>query len=85
MELHLKNWYKKFLDELPRTRELKIISPFVQKKILRKIQSRFDFNNFELITRYKLEDFAIKVSSLSGLKFSIENHHDAAFPNFQLD
>ena len=73
MELHLKNWYKRFLDELPRTRELKIISPFVNEQVLRKIQSRFDFNNFELITRYKLEDFAINVSNLSGLKFSIEN------------
>jgi HKD family nuclease len=73
MELYLKNWYKKFLDELSRTRELKIISPFVKEQVLRKIQSQFDFNNFELITRYNLQDFAMTVSSLTGLKFSVES------------
>ena len=72
MELYLKNWYKKFLEEIPRTKELKIISPFVKEQILRKIQSQFDFNNFELITRYNLQDFAMKVSSLTALKFSVE-------------
>jgi Phosphatidylserine/phosphatidylglycerophosphate/cardiolipin synthases and related enzymes len=73
MELFLKNWYQKFLDELPNTKKLKIISPFVKEQVLKNIQSKFDFSNFELITRYKLEDFAMKVSSLSGLKFSIES------------
>ena len=73
MKLYLENWEKKFFDELPHTKKLKIISPFVTEKVLRKIQSRFDFRNFELITRYKLEDFAVGVSSLSGLKFSVEN------------
>ena len=72
MELYLKNWYKKLLEELPLTKELKIISPFVQENVLRKIQSNFDFNNLELITRFKLEDFAMNVSSLAGLKFSVD-------------
>lgn len=73
MELYLKNWYKKLLDELPRTRELKIVSPFVKEQVLRKIQSQFNFNKFKLITRYNLQDFAMTVSSLPGLKFSVES------------
>jgi len=71
MELQLKDWYKRFLSELSQTKELKIISPFISEQILRKTQSLFDFNNFELITRYNLQDFAMNVSSLSGLKFSV--------------
>ncbi len=73
MELFFKNWFKKLLDELPKTKELKIISPFVKEQVVRKIQSQFDFNNLELITRYNLQDFAMTVSSLSGLKFCVEN------------
>ncbi|WP_461639196.1 phospholipase D family protein [Labilibaculum euxinus] len=72
MELYLKNWYKKLLDELLNTRELKIISPFVKEQVIRKIESQFNFENFELITRFNLQDFAMKVSSLSGLKFCVE-------------
>ncbi len=73
MELYLKNWYKKLLDELPKTKNLKIISPFVKEQVVRKIQSQFDFQDFELVTRFNLQDFAMKVSSLSGLKFSVES------------
>lgn len=73
MELFLKNWYHRFFDELQNTKELKIISPFVKKQIIYKIQRNFDFKNFELITRFNLQDFALKVSSLNGLKFSVEN------------
>lgn len=72
MELYLQNWYKKFFDELPKTKELRIISPFVKHQILKEINSQFDFNHFELITRFNLQDFAMKVSSLNGLKFSVE-------------
>ena len=39
----------------------------------RKIQGQFDFKNFELITRFNLHDFASNVSSLDGLKFSVDN------------
>ncbi len=73
MELYLKNWYKKLLDELPNTKELKIISPFVKEQVVRKIESEFNYKNFELITRFNLQDFAMEVSSLSGLKFCVEN------------
>ena len=72
MELYLQNWYKKFFDELRKTKELKIISPFVKEQLLRKVESQFDFSNFELITRFNLQDFAMNVSSLLGLKYALE-------------
>ncbi|MCG9971163.1 phospholipase D family protein [Christiangramia crocea] len=73
MEIYLKNWYDKFIQELPKTKNLRIISPFVGEQILRKIEKNFNFQNFELITRYNLQDFALKVSSLDGIKFSVNN------------
>ena len=73
MEIYLNNWYNKFIQELPKTNQLRVISPFVSEQILRKIESKFDFQNFELITRYNLQDFALKVSSLDGIKFSVIN------------
>src|SRR4051812_542662 len=72
MELYLKNWYSKLLLELEKTKQLRIVSPFVKEHVIRKIQGQFDFNNFELITRFNLRDFASNVSSLDGLKFSVE-------------
>lgn len=73
MELYLRNWYDKFLDELTRTTKLRVVSPFVKEQVIRKMQGQFDFNQFELITRFNLRDFASNVSSLEGLKFSVEN------------
>jgi hypothetical protein len=72
MELYLKNWYDKFLLELPKTKKLLIVSPFIKEQIIRKIQGQFDFNNFELITRFNLGEFASNVSSLEGLKLCVE-------------
>jgi len=73
MELYLRNWYDKFLDELTRTKKLRVVSPFVKEQVIRKMQGQFDFNNFELITRFNLRDFASNVSSIDGLKFSVES------------
>ena len=72
MELYLKNWKKKLLDELTRTRELKIISPFVSEKVLKEIQKKFDFKNFELITRYNLEFLSKNVVILFFKVFSVQ-------------
>lgn len=72
MKIFLHNWYNKLLDELPRTKKLKIISPFVKEQVVRTIQSKFDLKDFELITRFNLQDFASKVSSLEGLRFAVE-------------
>lgn len=40
------------------------------------MEGQFDFNNFELITRFNLRDFASNVSSLEGLKFSVASGAD---------
>jgi len=73
MEIYLKNWYDKLLGELAHTKRLRVASPFVKEQVVRRIQSQFDFDNFELITRFNLGDFASNVSSLEGLRFSVEN------------
>ena len=73
MELYLRNWYDKFLEELTHTTKLKVVSPFVKEQVIRKVQGQFDFDNFELITRFNLRDFASNVSSLEGLKYSVES------------
>lgn len=73
MELFLNNWSQKFFDELQNTKELKIISPFVKEQIIYKIQQKFDFKKFELITRFNLKDFALNVSSLDSLRFSLDS------------
>jgi len=73
MQIFLKNWVDKFLDEIGKTTKLRIVSPFVNEQVIRKTQSKFDFKNFELITRFSMRDFASGVSSLNSLKFSMEN------------
>lgn len=73
MELYLRNWYDKLLDELTLTKKLRIVSPFIKEQVIRKIQGQFDFRNFELITRFNLRDFASNISSLDSLKFSVES------------
>ena len=72
MELFFRNWYDKLLGELTRTKRLRIVTPFIKEQVVRKIQEEFDFNNFELITRYNLRDFASNVSSIDGLIFSVD-------------
>lgn len=73
MQLFLKNWYNSFLTELKKTKKLRIVSPFINDQVIRKIQTKFDFKNFELLTRYNLRDFASGVSSLESLQFAVEN------------
>lgn len=73
MKLYLRNWYNKLLDELQNTKKLRVISPFISEQIVRNIQIQFDFNCFELITRFNLRDFASNVSNLDSLKFAVES------------
>lgn len=72
MQLYLKNWYRSFFDELKRTQQLRIVSPFVKEQLVRNMQTAIDFEKFEFITRYSLFDFAQNVSSLGALKFCVE-------------
>uniref|UniRef100_F4C8W4 Phospholipase D/Transphosphatidylase n=1 Tax=Sphingobacterium sp. (strain 21) TaxID=743722 RepID=F4C8W4_SPHS2 len=73
MQLYLRNWYDKFLEEISKTKRLRIVAPFVKEQILQKIHENFDFANLEIITRFNLRDFASNVSDLNGLKFSVVN------------
>lgn len=72
MKLYLGNWYSEFFHELLKTKTLRVISPFISEQIVRKIQSRFDFGEFELITRFNLSEFASNVSSMKALAFAVE-------------
>lgn len=61
------------MSELEKTQQLRVISPFISEQIILNLQRYFNFNNFQLITRYNLTDFASNVSSLDGLKFAVEH------------
>ena len=74
MELILRNWYDKFLEEISNTSRLRIVVPFVKEQIVRKIQEKFDLEYLELITRFDLKDFASGVSDLQSLKFAVSNN-----------
>jgi hypothetical protein len=71
MEVYLHNWYHRFMDELPRTKRLRIVSPFVKDQIVHKVHEVFNFKNLELITRYNMMDFASNVSSIDALLFAV--------------
>lgn len=73
MQILLKNWYLQFIKEINKTSKLRIISPFINEQIIRKVHSKFDLRNLELITRTKLADFAANASSLPALKYAVEN------------
>lgn len=72
MQVVLKNWYNWFIDELSQTKSLKIVSPFVNEQVIRKIDSKFDLRKMELVTRFSMRDFAAKVSSIDALRISVE-------------
>lgn len=73
MQIFLRNWYAKFFEELAKTSHLRVISPFVREQLVRKLGEKFDLKNFELITRFKLADFALNISSLDALEFCVES------------
>lgn len=66
------NWIKLFLEELPKTKSLYLISPFITKNIVDYIliEGR---PKIKLITRFNLNDFFSNASSLSALKLLVEN------------
>ncbi|HEY8780518.1 MAG TPA: phospholipase D family protein [Mucilaginibacter sp.] len=73
MEIYLKNWHSKFIDELKKTDKLKIISPFINEQLIRTTKEFINCKKFELITRFNLRDFASNVSSIDGLKVLVES------------
>lgn len=72
IEIITDKWNDKFNLELPQTRRLQIVSPFITDHIIRKILTVFDGSEIEVITRFNLNDFRSKVSSIRALERLIQ-------------
>lgn len=74
IEVIQKNWLEIFLKELESTNTVYLISPFITRNIVdHLLKASKGKSNIKLITRYNLNDFRSKVSSLSALKCLVEN------------
>lgn len=71
IEVIQKNWLDYFLAELNETKSAYLISPFVTRNIVDHLLKNGSAN-IKLITRFNLNDFRSKVSSLSALKTLVE-------------
>lgn len=71
IEVIQKNWLDYFLAELQETSSAYLISPFVTRNIVDHLLNNGSAN-IKLITRFNLNDFRSKVSSLSALKKLVE-------------
>jgi hypothetical protein len=73
VEVINKNWLNHFLRELDNTNKVLLVSPFVTNTIVNHLLRNISGSKVELITRYNLNDFRQKVSSLSALKKLVTN------------
>ena len=71
IEVIQKNCLEYFLAELNETKSAYLISPFVTRNIVDHLLNNGSAN-IKLITRFNLNDFRSKVSSLSALKILVE-------------
>lgn len=71
IEVIQKNWLEYFLAELNETKSAYLISPFVTKNIVDHLLHNGSAK-IQLITRFNLNDFRSKGSSLSALKMLVE-------------
>jgi HKD family nuclease len=71
IEVIHKNWLDLFLVELHVTNSIYLISPFVTRNIVDHLLNKGSVH-IKLITRFNLNDFRSKVSSLSALKALVE-------------
>lgn len=62
------NWLDNFLLELMGTKTVYLISPFVTSNIVNHLLSNFNGAQIKFITRFNLNDFRSKSSSLAALK-----------------
>ena len=67
-----KNWLDLFLAELHETGSVRLISPFVTNNIVNHLLNKSTAKEIRLITRFNLNDFRSKVSSLSALKILVQ-------------
>lgn len=70
-----KNWVNIISNELINTQEVKIISPFITLNILKHIFRNFNGEKIEVITRFNLNDFKSRASSLEALKYLLEKYN----------
>lgn len=68
VEVIHENWLDYLLEELEDTKHVLLISPFVTNNIVKHLIDHSSEAKIKLVTRYNLNDFRSKVSSLSALK-----------------
>lgn len=69
-----KNWLTYFLEELKVSQEVLIISPFITSVTVDHLLEKKNINStVRIITRFNLNDFRSKVSSLNALKKLVKN------------
>jgi len=68
IEIIHKNWLDYFLTELQGAKTVCLISPFVTSNIVNHLLSNSVDTKIKLITRFNLNDFRLKVSSLAALR-----------------
>lgn len=66
-------WLRYFSEELQKTERISIISPFITDNVVRHLFKNFKGKKIQIITKYNLNDFRSRISSLSALKQLIEN------------
>jgi len=62
------NWFTVFKEEINKSSQLRIISPFIADSIVAPILDKIDGRNIHVITRYNLADFFSGVSQLVALE-----------------
>ncbi len=74
METINQQWLDHFKNELSGTSELRIISPFVSDTMVKYLFENWKGQNIMFITRYNLNDFAAKASSIKAIKRLVANN-----------
>jgi HKD family nuclease len=65
-------WLKAFCSELRGVQTVRIVSPFITDNVVRHLLKDFEGNKLQVITRFNLNDFRSRVSSLTALKRLVE-------------
>lgn len=73
MKILKENWFSNFVNELKKSKDLKIISPFIGDNMVDHLINNWNGNAVQVITRFNLNDFRSGVSSIRGLKKLVEN------------
>lgn len=66
------NWLDELKQELPHTRTVRIVSPFIKENIVNQFLEAYPEGRIQLITRFNLNDFRSGGSSISALERLLE-------------